>query len=334
MRIGLVIDGTDHFFKPIEAELRRRHDVEHFVPRFVRLPLIGKRVNDWLLVSQLKAFLRDNDVVFCEWAGELLVQATALPKSGRLVARLHSIELATAADRVDWRMVDTVIVLSKPILSRLRAIAKESGTEPAHAELVPNGVDLGRFTMPDRPFGYRLGMACRIIPIKRVYEVILAVYALSQQGLPYTLRIAGGWGEGESLRYRWGVEALVERLNLEDAVHFDGYVTDVENWYKDVDVFLSNSYSEGQQVALLEAMASGCYCLSHCWAGAEEVLPPEYIYVTDQELREKLMVYAALPEEEKRMHQRRMRAIAEERFDERRMVAEIVALIEEAGRIQ
>jgi len=114
-------------------------------------------------------------------------------------------------------------------------------------------------------------------------------------------------------------------------VHFDGYVTDVESWYKDVDVFLSNSYFEGQQVALLEAMASGCYCLSHCWAGAQEVLPPEYIYVTDQELREKLTVYAALPEEEKRTHQQRMRFIAEERFDERRMVAEIVALVEEAA---
>lgn len=49
------------------------------------------------------------------------------------------------------------------------------------------------------------------------------------------------------------------------------------------------------------------------------------------DLRAKLLTYAALPEEEQRQAQARMRAIAEENFDERRMVREIIAVIETVG---
>ncbi len=57
LRVGLVIDGTDHFIRPIEAELRHRHQVTRFAPRFVRLPLIGQRVNEWRLAQQLGTFI-------------------------------------------------------------------------------------------------------------------------------------------------------------------------------------------------------------------------------------------------------------------------------------
>jgi glycosyltransferase involved in cell wall biosynthesis len=103
-------------------------------------------------------------------------------------------------------------------------------------------------------------------------------------------------------------------------------------FYQQVDIFLSNSYWEGQQSALLEAMASGCYCLSHCWGGAGEVVPPENVFVTGGELRQKLVRYAALDEVEKQRAQAGLRRIAEERFDEQRMVADIARVVEAAAR--
>jgi glycosyltransferase involved in cell wall biosynthesis len=82
-------------------------------------------------------------------------------------------------------------------------------------------------------------------------------------------------------------------------------------------------------MALPEAMACGCYCVGHCWKGIEEILPLENIYVTDAELRAKLVGYAALADPQRRRLQTQMRAIAEDRFDERRMAQEIASIIEQ-----
>ena len=82
-----------------------------------------------------------------------------------------------------------------------------------------------------------------------------------------------------------------------------------------MDFFISNSYWEGQQIALLEAMAVGCYCLSHFWDGAEEILPPEYLYATDTELQQKIIEYCELPNGVKWKRQDQFRSIVQEKFD-------------------
>jgi glycosyltransferase involved in cell wall biosynthesis len=167
-------------------------------------------------------------------------------------------------------------------------------------------------------------------PVKRVYEVVLQIAQMHSRGYPFQLRIAGRRNP-RFLRYARAIETLVAKLGLTGSVAFDGFVEDMPGWYESIDVFISNSYWEGQPLSLLEAMASGCYCLSHCWDGAEEVLPDENIFATDSDLRAKLISYAGLPRAEKRQAQARMRAIAEEKFDERRMVREIIDLIESVG---
>jgi glycosyltransferase involved in cell wall biosynthesis len=237
------------------------------------------------------------------------------------------VELATAAERIHWSKVDAVIVPSEAIGDRLRGIA---GNNARGIAVVNYGVNLDAFRPWGGVFQYRLGMVCSLLPIKRVYEVLLCLYELRRSGHPFTLHIAGAPQE-RARRYGWALHSLPDRLGMSKQVNFHGYVHDVADWLQGIDVFISNSYWEGQQVALLEAMASGRYCLSHCWDGAEEVLPDENIFTTDSDLRAKLISYAGLPEAEKRQAQARMRAIAEERFDERRMVRDIVEVIQSLG---
>lgn len=328
LRIGLVVEGRSDFFAPVESELRKRYRVDRFAPRFVRLPLIGSRVNDHLLDLQLLRFLVSHDVTFFEWAGSLLIRATHLPKRGRIVTRLHSIELATAADKIVWPKVDSIILVSEHIRTRLEAMVRAS----LPIVVVANGVDLNEFVPVRRSFEYRIGMVCSLLPVKRIYETVLSVYQLRQDGYPFTLRIAGQPQGGEPLRYLWALESLVTRLSLSDAVQFHGHVSNVADWLRHIDIFVSNSYWEGQQIALLEAMAAGCYCLGHCWEGVEEVLPRGNIFVTDAELRAKLLAYAALPERERREAQNTLRAIAESKFDAHRMVSDVISTIEGVAR--
>jgi glycosyltransferase involved in cell wall biosynthesis len=171
-------------------------------------------------------------------------------------------------------------------------------------------------------------MLCHVIPLKRVYEAVISLYELRRQGQLFTLQVAGGIDDPTAPRYALALLSLVERLGLTDVVTFCGHVEDPAPWYQSTDVFLSNSYWEGQQNALLEAMASGCYCLSHCWAGSDEVLPPEHIFITDSDLRAKLLSYTTTSETAQRRAQLHMRTIAEERFDARRMIREIVDIVE------
>jgi glycosyltransferase involved in cell wall biosynthesis len=325
--IGLVVDGSEQFFRSIQTELAQHYQVRRFAPRFARVPVAGASVNKVLLHLQLLGFLRRCDLVFFEWAGSLLVSATQIPKTCKIVTRLHSVEVATAAHLVDWSRVDAAIVPSAHMKRRLLQV---SGVSPSFVHVINYGVDLARFQPAARKFQHRIGMVCTVLPIKRVYEAVLCVADLVRQGHPFTLEVAGGLDSERAERYPWAVRELIEKLDVGDRITLHGYVDDPSQFYHDVDIFLSNSYWEGQQVALLEAMASGCFCLSHFWGGVEEVLPAENIYTTDADLRAKLLAYVALPEAGRQRAQARTRAIAEERFDERRMVGEVFRLIEGA----
>jgi glycosyltransferase involved in cell wall biosynthesis len=144
------------------------------------------------------------------------------------------------------------------------------------------------------------------------------------------MHIAGG-SDPAHLDYYKALQDLVARLKLQDRVTFYGHVNDTSSWYHQIDIFISNSYSEGLQVALMEAMASGCNCLSHHWIGAGEILPEENLYFTDTELREKIQGYCEISEEEKQKRKAFMRAIACEKLDIEVTKVQIRNVIDEVG---
>ncbi|MCK4827119.1 glycosyltransferase, partial [bacterium] len=84
-------------------------------------------------------------------------------------------------------------------------------------------------------------------------------------------------------------------------------------------------------VAPMEAMASGCFVLSHHWAGADELLPEENLFYTDTELREKILKYCNDSETRKQSLRDKMRILVSEKFDIERTKTQIRAVIEEVG---
>jgi glycosyltransferase involved in cell wall biosynthesis len=114
-------------------------------------------------------------------------------------------------------------------------------------------------------------------------------------------------------------------------VTFYGDVADPSEWFGRIDVFVSNSYSEGLQVSPMEAIASGVYCLSHWWQGAEELLPEEDLCRTDRELMDKLLDYCNESESGRQARRERQRTIVSERFDIERTKVQIRQLVEEVG---
>jgi len=311
-KLGIFVGENNWtFFNEIYEDLSRHYATDVFKPRIYNVPLLRGRLNGWAFRRGIQSILNKTDVCFFEWAGDLLVQACRLPRKAKIVARLHSFELYNWAPLINWRAVDKIILLSRAMERNFVELYPEHHHK---IEIIHNGRSLTKFQPPEnRKFDFTVGMLGHIAPIKRVYEAVLAIHGLVQAGHPVRLRIAGK--PADDYRYFIALQRLVRELHLENRVFFDGFMKDSASWLQTIDVFISNSYWEGQQVALLEAMATGCYCLSHFWSGADEMLPPGNLYVTDADLQNKLVDYAMLPEVEKTTAQRQLRDIACEKFD-------------------
>ena len=325
----LVGEGGDwKFFQDIFTDLTRYYETRVYRERVYSTPLLYGRLNRWALRRRIRSLLRSSDLCFFEWASELLAVATHMPKYCPIITRLHAFELHAWAPRINWDRVDKVIVVSEAMARQFVARYPQCA---GRLRVVHNGISLQRFTPAEPPPGLELGMLCTVTPRKRLYDAVLMLDGLRRQHHHAArLHIGGSWSGGwESEEYYEALCRLVARLGLEERVVFHGPVTDTPEWLRQIEIFISNSYREGQQVALLEAMAAGRCCFSHVWDGAEEILPNEYLYATDAELQAKISEYVQQPEEERRTRRARMRAIADERFDIETTKTKIRAIIAE-----
>ncbi len=327
LRLGVAIAETWSFFHEIYADFQQHYRTTLFRQRQIALPVLQTRVNDHLFRRDLGAFLRGNDVVFCEWASQLLAAASLLPRACPLVTRLHRYELYQWADRINWDAVDRIIVVSQ---AKRREFAERFPAHAAKIVVIPEAVSLSRFRSRIKPFAGDIGILCHLTPRKRVYELILAFADLIRLDDRFHLHIGGGRHErfGD---YYVALHDLVRELGLEERVTFYGHVAQPEEWYRRIDIFISNSYSEGLQVSPLEAIASGCYCLSHRWAGAEEMLPSENLFYTNQELIDRILRYASCPQLQREEAIAALQAIIRERFDVARTTAQIRQVIDEVA---
>jgi glycosyltransferase involved in cell wall biosynthesis len=331
-KVGVLVGegGNWRFFDDTFAYLGRYYETRVYIDKVYATPLLYGRLNRWAMRHRIRSLLRGTDLCFFEWASELLAAATQMPKSCPIVTRLHAFELAAWSSRINWDRVDKVIVVSEAMARRFAARYPHCADK---LRVVHNGVSLQRFNPSGRKrSGLELGMLCAIVPVKRVYEAILMLDGLRREdGLAARLHIGGGWsGDWQSEEYYEVLRRLTRRLGLDEDVVFHGYVSDTPRWFRNIDVFISNAYREGQQVALVEAMAAGCCCFSHTWDGAEEVLPGECLYTSEAELRTRITAYARLSEEEQGRCGARMRAIAEARFGIETTNTKIRAVIDEA----
>jgi glycosyltransferase involved in cell wall biosynthesis len=328
MRVGVAIEETWSFFHEIYAELAQHHTISQFKRQTVHPLFFRERINRYLFQRDLSSLLRNNEVVFFEWASELLIAASRLEKTCGIVTRLHRYEMYQWVDQINWQAVDKVILVSQAkrqeFISRLPQFAGK-------AVVIPEATSPEKFQFHTKPFTGDIGILCHLTPRKRVYDAILDFYELVDQGGNYQLHIGGGPHVLHGDYYE-AMHTLVKRLGLDSRVTFYNNVPDPQDWYHKIDIFLSNSYSEGLQLAPMEAMASGCYTLSHRWEGADELLPEENLFYTGAQLRQKIHEYAEMPEAEKLQKRQALRHIVCEKYDINQIKVQIRQLVEDVGR--
>lgn len=146
-------------------------------------------------------------------------------------------------------------------------IMEEAGFPAARLHLVPNAVDLKRFSPPiarDQTALHAVFVG-RHVPVKGL-DVLLNAWALA--GLPENcqLTLAGDGPERERLI------ALARKLGIEKVVKFPGLVQDVPALLCANNLYVQASHQEGLPNAVLEAMASALPTIATRVSGHEDII--------------------------------------------------------------
>lgn len=133
----------------------------------------------------------------------------------------------------------------------------------------PNGVPSSKAARPreldaDRPL--RLGVACRLVPIKAICLALHTLAALRDAGLDVELEIAGDGPLRDAL------EIQAERLGVHRAVCFSGVVDDMRAFFARIDVLLHTALREPFGMVAAEAQAAGVPVVCTAVDGLPEVV--------------------------------------------------------------
>lgn len=140
-----------------------------------------------------------------------------------------------------------------------RSVREKDGFHRRPVEVIPNGVDLPRYTVDRLSAGTRVGLdpsrryvttVARFHPVKD-HRTLLRGFAQVARALPDVDLLLVGDGP-----LRQELEAAARSLGIEDRVRFMGVRNDVADILRASDVFAMTSLSEAASLTLLEAMAS------------------------------------------------------------------------------
>jgi glycosyltransferase involved in cell wall biosynthesis len=185
--------------------------------------------------------------------------------------------------RMCYRSADLVISLFE--YNRRRQM--DLGAEADKAIVVPNGIDIARFSSVIRKKrgGFHVGFVGRVVPIKDVKTFILMAKIVSE-----ALPEARFWCIGptdEDPAYYEDCRALVETLRLGGQFSFTGK-QDVRSYYEFLDVLVLSSIREAQPLVILEAFTAGLPVVSTTVGNVAELLDYDERFLAPSKDAEKL----------------------------------------------
>jgi glycosyltransferase involved in cell wall biosynthesis len=226
--------------------------------------------DDESTVRELVAYLRRRQIALlhahlfrAELLGTRAAQAAGTPV---VMATAHSSRVRSPADIAALAAVtpaiDRLIVPSAAIAAKVRA----EGRGTAEITIVPNGVDLDRFSQHRSrqemaalrtalgipPGAFLIGVVARLEPEKGHRYLLEALPPILNAVPKAWLLLVGEGSQTDALRAQAGSLPLPAR----ERVVFAGFQTDIEAVAQALDVAVMPSLREAQGLALLEAMAA------------------------------------------------------------------------------
>lgn len=140
------------------------------------------------------------------------------------------------------------------LFERNKQIQMELGSSKEKTLVIPNGVDIKKFSNEQEERStFNVGAVLRIVPIKDVKTLIRAFKLIKSDIENSKLYLIGPYDEDKA--YYEDCLRLIRNLRLEEDVIITGKV-DVKQYMKKIDVLVLTSISEGQPLVILEGMSA------------------------------------------------------------------------------
>ena len=238
--------------------------------------LLRKVYNVWVRAIRLRCLLRQEcpDRIFSFQEGAnfpVIAAATLVGCLGRLYVSVRDnpatfLFLFRTLIPLLYRLPAGVVAVSDGVKQGLE-LRHVSATK---ISVIPNPISrtdkqaIGQKSVAPLPNRFILGVG-RLDRQKGFDRLLEAFHRLGRPELHLVIL-----GEGEE---RLELINLSRELGIEKRVHFPGYVTDVETWYRHAECFVLSSRHEGWPNVLMEAMAEGCSVISFdCKYGPSEII--------------------------------------------------------------
>ncbi len=191
------------------------------------------------------------EIASADWLEETASKALTIDRT-RLNLRDMWIDTFTNYSRICYDACDPIITL----FTGNQPAQIADGANPDRLRIIPNGVDIERFSrvqkrVHDRPTVALIG---RVVPIKDIKGFLRTVSVLRNQVPDLRVLIMGPVDEDPD--YVRECMNFAEYLALKDTVTFTGRVR-IDEYLPEVDVVAFSSLSEAQPLTILEAGACG-----------------------------------------------------------------------------
>lgn len=262
----LCLPGLDSFLGDIVDHLKTQYDVRTCYSN-----------NN----QEIESAVNWADIVWLEWANELTIALTNHPNmlnNKHIICRLHSYEALTGfAGKIKWEKIDDLIFVADHIKEILLRQIPNIDQKIKAIHVIPNGINLHRFSFKEKNIGYNLAYLGSINYKKGPMLLMHAFMALVETNSRYKLFIAGDF---QDARYKLYFDHMIREMDLQNNIQFSGWVEDVNVWLEDKQYILCTSVLEGHPVGLMEAMTCGLKPIVHNFVGARGIYPDEYVWNT------------------------------------------------------
>ena len=159
-----------------------------------------------------------------------------------------------------------------PVSASLEKYLLDKGHSASKIRMVANGVPIRQRASGMKYSGKELvlGTVALFRPRKGTEVLLKAIARLRRSGVNVRLRAVGQF---ETEAYEESVMQLVGRLEIQDAITWTGFTSDVLAEFSKMHVFvLPSLYGEGMPMVVLEAMSTGLPVISTTVEGIPEVV--------------------------------------------------------------
>lgn len=245
--------------------------------------------------SQIDLGMKWADICWFEWCDELVIYGSKLSiiNEKKIICRLHSYEAFTDnISKVKWNVVDKIIFVSESI--RKHVISSINVIEERNTIVIPNGIDLNKWTYRDNEDGFNIAYVGYINYKKGPMLLLHAFKAIYDADNRYKLFVAGKFQDDRDLLY---FEQMIKELGLENNFFFEGWQDNLDSWLENKNYIICTSILESQNLSVMQAMAKGIKPLVHNFVGAKEIYDEKYVWNSINDLVDSIKNHQYSPNE-------------------------------------